>query len=647
MATKRYEVYEAFKHYVQDTDERNMDEICAMGPEDEFRLQAQQLFLRDYMRKFPKWRSLLLYHQIGSGKTCTAITMAEEHVRLYPGHKVRVILPARLRTNFIDELISPCGMEKYLSKENYEKFHSPGTSVAAKKRITASFNKAIRERYDIMSFERLRLLAMTNKYELATWIRAWTKDSLIVIDEVHNLLSDKYDVQKARAALTTGRVESKSVKGFNTVLLKMLAKFAHPNTKMVCLTATPIFDNVSQFKELVRLMNPELMNARLSDLRDAINHLRGKVSYFPGTSTNAYPAVKYDIHEVKLSATQQNITLDIIDGNEGYDGDEMKESFMSGQRQVSLACLPDNEPVSQNIGEVLDNMKENCPKIKKLLELIAKRPGKHVVFSNFVQSGLRIVEEALRRAGWKSLQEVAGNAEAWAVSRGKVYAAWDGSVTDAEKQQIKSIVNSKDNIFGYKLRVILGSPSIREGVSFKHVQQLHILDPVWNQSAKTQIEGRAIRLCSHVDIDEKLHKPLVRKVVVNIYKSVARKMITRSYITCDQVIYDRIIVSKQRDVAIGEEALKKVAIDHYLFQNMYASPKVKTLPKRRDSASSDLGIPKEHLDTRLSKERIKRKINTCPKKRRPNPESGCPPGTLMRLNKQDHECCYKIRGKST
>jgi hypothetical protein len=77
----------------------------------------------------------------------------------------------------------------------------------------------------------------------------------------------------------------------------------------------------------------------------------------------------------------------------------------------------------------------------------------------------------------------------------------------------------------------------------------------FNNLSKTQVEGRAIRYCSHVDIDETLHKPLRRIVVVDIYKSMPRPK-GEVKETCDQVIYDTIIENKKQS---GERALKKVA----------------------------------------------------------------------------------------
>ena len=190
---KRTSVYHDFKNYVQHKDKRTMDEICLTGSN--FTLQAQQEFLRAYMQKYPQWRQLLLYHQIGSGKTCTSITMAEEWLSNYgslPGAKVKVILPARLKTNFLDELISPCGMEHYISTVDFIAYNSSTTPKARKNAIRKSFMASINNKYDIMSFERFKSIALKHKTRLREWIEEFTHNSLIIVDEVHNLLSSSY-----------------------------------------------------------------------------------------------------------------------------------------------------------------------------------------------------------------------------------------------------------------------------------------------------------------------------------------------------------------------------------------------------------------------------------------------------------------------
>jgi len=67
-----------------------------------------QLFLRDLMQSSSPYRGILLYHGLGSGKTCSSILIAENLKE-----NSIVILPASLRDNFIREGLQFCGNPKY------------------------------------------------------------------------------------------------------------------------------------------------------------------------------------------------------------------------------------------------------------------------------------------------------------------------------------------------------------------------------------------------------------------------------------------------------------------------------------------------------------------------------------------------------
>ena len=642
MATKdgRILTYHKFKAFAQEKDNRTMDEICTAGTG--FELQVQQKFLKEYISENKKWRSLLLYHQIGSGKTCTAITLAETYMDMHPEAKVLVVLPARLRTNFLDELISPCGMERYISAEEFARFQSSGVSGAVKAKLRRKFMAAIEARYQIMSYEKFKDGAFKTK-DLKKWVSEMTKDKLIIVDEVHNLLSDKYDEKKQKEIASTGI--SARAKGSNTILFKYLNDNADPSCRMIYLTATPVFDNMGQFAELVKVMNPGAHIKRGAKISDVIDNLRGKVSFFPGTSPNAYPSTSFQTHEIPLSKVQDHITNHIIVNSQDEDNPD-KEAFLVKQRMASVACYPNKKKIVENIPKIAAKLSTFAPKVEKLIDVISKNKGKHVVYSSFIGSSLRLVEEALKNAGWISLQKANKDAELWKKHAYKVYALWDGSIKDADKVLIKSVMNNgKDNLDGKKVRVILGSPSIKEGISFKHVQHLHLIDPVWNSSAKIQVEGRAIRFCSHIDIPAN-HPFLKRHVVVNIYKSVPRKegLVQQ---TADQQIYDRIIPSKQELIVAAEAALKKVAIDYFLFRNMYQktkkpAPKLPT-PGKLQRSDSLISIDDNAFIKKPPK--IKRKANTCPKARRPDAETGmCKPEHVLKVNNHGDTCCYKVRG---
>ncbi len=636
-------IYQEFEQHKRAYDARSMDEICDSSEDSEFQLQAQQTFLRDYVTKHPDWDRLMLYHQIGSGKTCTAITIAEQYLEMNPNARVTVILPARLRTNFFDELISPCGGENYLSKEDFKAYHDPATKTRHKAQISRAFMKAVEAKYEVMSFEKFKKIA-TKSPSLRSWARDFTKDRLIIVDEAHNLMSDLYREKEYEKIAKTGIF--KRNKGANTILFKYMATHKDPSCKLLLLTATPIFDNLGQLKQVVGVMNPpnssgpSLEFNSKTKLKEVIEALRGKVSFFPGTSPNAYPKVRYQAHDIMMSKVQKTIIEILREADEDIVDDEDSDAFKSKERQASLACLPGRDPVSKNIQRVLSDPKMHCPKIAKLLAEIKRNKGKHLLYSTFVQSGVNVIKAALEAAGWVNLNKVYDDPKAWTAAKNKVYCIWDGSVKDADKIKIKSVVNKKDNMDGHRVRVIIGSPSIREGVSFKHIQHMHLMDPVWNSSAKTQVEGRAIRFCSHSDIP-KDHPFLKREVCVHVYKLIAPKG-WRYHVTADQEIYDDIIPRKEDLVREGEAALQKVAIDYYLFREMYSdTTPADPPPKHNPLVLSPVSVSKSVL----LKGRQPRKVkNTCPKRRRPPPDDECPEGFVMRVNPQKNKCCYKIRG---
>ena len=50
---------------------------------------------------------------------------------------------------------------------------------------------------------------------------------------------------------------------------------------------------------------------------------------------------------------------------------------------------------------------------------------------------------------------------------------------------------------------MLGSPSIKEGVTLKRLDQMHIIEPYWNMSRMLQIIGRGVRYCTHADLPKR------------------------------------------------------------------------------------------------------------------------------------------------
>uniref|UniRef100_A0A6C0CH94 Helicase ATP-binding domain-containing protein n=1 Tax=viral metagenome TaxID=1070528 RepID=A0A6C0CH94_9ZZZZ len=601
----------------------------------------QQLFLEKYAKdNHNKLKYFLLYHGIGTGKTRSSIIMAEEIMKKDKKKTVTVVLPARLKTNYLDELIPI--ICKYKIKELQE-YNDIKTTELRKKKLRAIFKKIIDVKYSIYSYE-----YVVNLFKKSTDIKKTLKDfidnKIIIIDEFHNLIGNNIDKQILLKIHQKNKIV-KSPKHINSVLLRYITTFASEvssNFNMIFLTATPVFDNFNQFVELIYLLNPKaeriikkddnFENIIFDDKKDKvfrtlIQFLKGLVSYYFITNVKDFPKVKYAVEEIPLSKTQDDKTSIIIaEENPNSKDERMSNLFLIGQRQVSISTFDYSE-----VDKVLGNLKEYAPKLKRLFELIDELKGKHVVYSNFIGYCLNVIKKYLEKNGWVNYTDE------YKTKPYKTYVLWDATLNDNDKQNVKSILNSVENMDGKFIRVVLGSPSIKEGISFKHCQHLHQIDPVWNPSAKEQIEGRCIRYQSHSDIPLD-HPFLKREVIVHNYKSIPRKggVVME---TCDQRIYDIIIPRKTKLLKKINNGLKKIAIDHYLYKSSSkSSPKIKSFT---NSISID---SKEDIVELVKKRREIHIKTTCPKPRRPV-DGKCPDNFEIRLNPQKFECCYKKKKK--
>ena len=77
---------------------------------------AYQQFVRDYIQRPSPYRGVLVYHGLGSGKTCSSIGVAES---LLNDKKIFVLLPASLQENFRQELRT-CGNPIYMNNNFWE-----------------------------------------------------------------------------------------------------------------------------------------------------------------------------------------------------------------------------------------------------------------------------------------------------------------------------------------------------------------------------------------------------------------------------------------------------------------------------------------------------------------------------------------------
>ena len=93
---------ETFKKYLLTSEEK------VVGTD--FKPFLHQKMVRDFLQNESPYRGLLLYHGLGSGKTCTSITIAE-NLKNYK--RIVVMLPASIKDNYIQKGLMFCGDKRF------------------------------------------------------------------------------------------------------------------------------------------------------------------------------------------------------------------------------------------------------------------------------------------------------------------------------------------------------------------------------------------------------------------------------------------------------------------------------------------------------------------------------------------------------
>ena len=118
---------------------------------------------------------------------------------------------------------------------------------------------------------------------------------------------------------------------------------------------------------------------------------------------------------------------------------------------------------------------------------------------------------------------------------------------------INYIKNEAKNKDGSRLKVILGSESASEGLDFKYIREVHILDPWHHLNKIEQVIGRGIRYCSYRLTEQ-------RNVTVFMYAAVLSKDPAKDRETADLKVY-RDAENKDKNMADITHILKRNAVD--------------------------------------------------------------------------------------
>jgi hypothetical protein len=100
----------------------------------------------------------------------------------------------------------------------------------------------------------------------------------------------------------------------------------------------------------------------------------------------------------------------------------------------------------------------------------------------------------------------------------KVYAIISGDISIMDRREILKKFNAPKNRYGGVISLLMISKSGAEGLSFKNIRHLHIMEPFWNYARIEQIIARGTRFNSHSSLE-----PAEQNMQPYIYLSVYPK----------------------------------------------------------------------------------------------------------------------------
>ena len=270
------------------------EEICKM---DDKEPTEQQLIIPNFINTYTLYKGILLMHGVGTGKTMTAIKIAEqfkEQVQKY-NTKIYVLVPGpNTKKNFEKELLISTD-NTYLNKNN---LHNISKIELEKEKKKALYNAL--QYYKIMSYKSFHKKVLGEKIiekkiindskikgfykkneegvierEIVTDRIINLNNTIIIVDEAHNISGNEYGDA-----------------------LKLVIKNSE-NIRIILLTATPMINFADEIVNLLNFLRPQndlierdkiftgdktyLMNIKKDGLEYLKSKAKGYISFYRGS----------------------------------------------------------------------------------------------------------------------------------------------------------------------------------------------------------------------------------------------------------------------------------------------------------------------------------------------------------------------------
>ena len=309
-------INESFHGYlkkIQGTEKKKLDP-------NERTLFTHQEIVRDYLNIYTPYRGLLLFHGLGSGKTCSSIAIAEG---MKTNKRIFLLTPASLKMNYFTEL-KKCGDDLYKKDQHWEfvsiagkpenveilsktlslsreyvrkrkgawmvdvsKKHNYSLLTADnQKQIDDQLNEMIRVKYTDINYNGINMKKL--KTITGDFTRNPFDNCVVIVDEAHNLVSRIVNKLKVKSSV--------SYKLYDYLM-------SAQNAKIVLLTGTPVINYPNEIAVLYNILRGYIKSwtFKLNVNTDDKTNSERILELFSKEGLNTYDHVEYSGNKLQVT----------------------------------------------------------------------------------------------------------------------------------------------------------------------------------------------------------------------------------------------------------------------------------------------------------------------------------------------------------
>lgn len=376
-------------------------------------------------------RGMLVYHRMGLGKSFVAAYFITKEYR--EGRRPLLIMNTSIRENMLGAL------SKYLRLEGEEGLYPK-----------------VRRSIDFVSL---------NAYNLGQqFAKAASKldGRTVIVDEAHNLF--------------------RQINNRCPAAMKIYDTLVHSRVKLVFLTGTPVSHDIF---EIIPCMNMLEGRMRYSPFDE-----KDLGAFLPVIEEFASRLVVHHDHDETRLPTVLPLKIEEVRMSKEF----YWSTYLPMARKEAKSPVVNQQ--SNSIANYRMKSRMLCitpEKLERIYRNVMSIPGPGIVYSQFVDKGLKALAAYLDRRGWAPY----GTDDRLATNR---YVVMSGNMSMRRREELLEIFRSDENRDGRLIRLFLVSSVGSEGISTRWVRHVHSTEPYWDNQRLSQVVARAARLDSHTDL---------------------------------------------------------------------------------------------------------------------------------------------------